>query len=212
MLFRSLTFNHINLAPSEIEKTIRFKIWSQYGLRQRVKTERNIEIKKEEHKKVFLKDNKDISEITNEIKESQLYENLTDEKKTSLLKAIKTEWKISFNVNSFKPLSWQNLLENTGMKPTLLAEAYNFLSWYAHTTSVSIYQLRDIHKNEFIKLLLANTLRYSSYFLAMAISELIKLDVCYENGYKKLEKELKDWINVYNLFVRGDDYTLEKIE
>lgn len=207
-----LTFNHLNLASNELERIVRFKIWIQYGLRQRIKIERNIAIEKEELKEIFKNDNKSIIDLTEEIKKSELYENLSEEKKITLLKTIKTEWKISFNGNSFITLGWQDLLKNTGMNPILLAEAYNFLSWYAHTTSISIYQLRDIHKNGFIELLTANTLKYSSFFLSMAIAEIIKFDQCYQNAYNKIDQELKDWINVYNYFVRDDTYTIEKIE
>jgi hypothetical protein len=208
-----LTFNHINVTPNDLEKEIRFKIWTIYGLRNRTKIEKNLnDQEKEKFSETLIKDNNDINELTSEIEQSQLFNNLAKEKKAALLKTIKTEWKIKFNETTFKPLGWQDLLENAGMKRSLRNEAYNFLSWYSHTTSICIYQLRDIHKDGFINLLLANALRYSSFFLSMSIADLIRLHECYQKSYQEIDQELKDWINLYNYFVRGNEYTIDKIE
>ncbi len=208
-----LTFNHINGAPDDLEKEMRFKIWTQFGLRNRAKIENNLDNQEKERiRETLIKDDSAIIELTSEIKQCQLFKNLDEVKKIAFLKTIKTEWKIEFNGETFKPLSWQNLLEHTGMKRSLRNAAYNFLSWYAHTTSVCIYQLRDIHKNGFIKLLLANGLKYSSFFLSMSIAELVKLDDSYLDTYKNLDHEMKDWINIYNYFIRGNEYTIDKIE
>lgn len=191
---------------------IKFKIWIQYGLRYRTKTEKSINFKKEKHNQILLNDKDNIVHLTEEIKESEFYKNILDEKKPSFLNTIKKEWKISFTENSYKPLGWQDLLENTGMIPTLSSEVYNFYSMYAHTTCVSIYQLREMYNDGSINKLIINTIEYVSFFLSMAISEIIKLDGCYQKAYNKLNQEVKDIINVYNYVIRGDDYTIEKIE
>lgn len=207
-----LTYNHINSVIDAIESDFRFKIWLQFGLRSRIKAVNSVVLEKEEHKSIFENDKKNREEILSEIKNNKFYKYLPDEKKTEFLDKIKRDWKIIIQDKEITPQGWQNLLNNTGIKPSISLEVYNFLSWYSHTTCISVFQLRDMYTDGFADFLKYQTLNQSSFFISMFISDIVRFDSDYKKGYTNLTQVERDYINIYNYIVRDDGYMIDPIE
>jgi hypothetical protein len=212
VIFRSLvecylTLNHINFSETEEQKEIKFKLWSQYGLRQRGKM--TITVLKKEGELVQENDRETIEELVNDIKSNINYLNLDEDKKDTFLEQITKDWKFGFKKNTYLKYSWQELLDKSGLNNDLYSDLYNYLSWFAHSSSISIYQLRDIY-SEFREIVeITNVFRDTAVFIAVAITDLIKIDTEFKKQFDLLNQEEKNLINMYNFIFRDESYTID---
>lgn len=211
VVFRSLvecylTLNHINFAENEEQKEINLKLWSQYGLRQRGKM--TITALKEEGKLVQENDRKSIDNLVDEIKSNINFLSLENDKKETFLDQIPKEWKFGFKGDSYRKYSWQQLLDKTGLKNEIYNDMYNYLSWFAHTSSISIYQLRDIYEKSVEIDEVRNVVRDAAVFIAVAITDLIRIDTEILKQFELLNQEEQNLINMYNFFFRDETYTI----
>lgn len=212
VIFRSLvecylTMNHINFAETDEEKEMRFNVWSQYGLGQRKKTTfSELEL---EGQMVQENDQKEIEELTKEIKTNIYFLNLENQKKDKYLAQILKDWKFGFQGNTYIKYSWQDLLDKTGLKKKLFNDLYNYLSWFAHSSSISIYQLRDIYRDSSEMIEIENIIRDTAVFVAVTITDLIKIDSELKKEFDILEYDEKNLVNIYNLVYRDESHTID---
>jgi len=206
-----LTLNHINFAPDEEEIKIRYYVWTYFGLTQRSKIAPTI-LPSEESKRVLEEEKRTIEYLKTEIVNCPHYLSLAVDKQKTFLENIAKDWKISFHHDSYKKLGWHELINNTGLKPEYSAETYRFLSWYAHSTSISIYQLRDMYKDSYCNFLIKNIVSEAAYITAMLVADLVKIDENYRSGYFNLKQEYRDLINVFNHLMRGPEFVIEPLE
>lgn len=216
VLFRALlesylTLHHINFSDSEAENETRFKIWKQYGLRQRGKISFISEVSVENQKQLD-DEKKEIDNLLDEIKSSSFYSSLNCAKKDTFLVQIERDWKFGFRDETYLKFSWQQLLENTGVNKVLFSDTYNFLSWFAHSNCISLYQLRDMYKQNSEKQEIINLMRETSIFIILACTDFMQKDKVLKNQYQKLEQADKDLINIYNYVFRNNTYTIENIK
>jgi hypothetical protein len=207
-----LTFHYCNYSSSEIENEIRYKIWSYYGLFNRSKIKINTISLKEKAEEVKRNDVLEMQKLLSEIKLSDLYLGLNDAKKNSFLNDIQRNWKIKFNLDKYVSLSYQDLLNNVGLRIQFYDNQYNFLSWATHTTSILIYQLRQMYDNRWDVLELFNCLIKATSIIALATVDLILNDKDYMPSYMLLNQEQKDLLNIYSYYFRGNNYTIEKVD
>lgn len=207
-----LTFYHLNFAENNDENELRYLIWEYYGLKYRSKLKIRAEDISSKHREVKDRDNKEIAKLESEIIKSNLYQSLSDEKKDTFLKEIRKNWKISFKGNSYLKLGFQEILNGIGLRITFYENQYNYLSWSAHTTSILIYQLRDMYTNGFDKFEVKNFLVKACSIIAMAVRDLITIDPDYLPSYHQQSQRDKDYLNIYNYFFRGNTYTINKID
>jgi hypothetical protein len=215
VLFRALlesylTLYHINFSDSEDENETRFKIWIQYGLRQHGKI--SFSEMSRENKDQLDDEKKEIDNLLDEISSSIFYSSLDKAKKDTFLVQIERDWKFGFRDNTYLKFSWQQLLENTGVNKVLFSDTYNFLSWFAHSNCISLYQLRDMYKLNGEEQEIKNLMRETSIFIMLAFTDLMQKDKVLKNQYQKLEQADKDLINIYNYVFRDNSYTIEKIK
>lgn len=203
-----LTMNHINFAETEEEKEIRFKIWSQYGLRQRKKM--TFSILKSEGRSVQENDEKEIHELVNQIKNSIIYQNIDEDKRETFLNQISKDWKFGFRGKTYIKYSWKELLDKSGINKECSIDLYNYLSWFSHSSSISIYQLRDLYKDsgEMVELIIKNGIRETALLIALTITDLIEVNPKLKQKFNILTQKDKDLINTYNLFFRNESYTI----
>lgn len=206
-----LTYNHIN-NTNTLESDFRYNLWLQFGLRNRIKAGNSKKEENVEPLSILKNDKINLEEILCEIKASEFYRGLLEENKSKFLKQIKRNWKIIIQGNNSISLGWQKLLDNTGINPELSNEVYNNLSWYSHTTCISVFQLHKMYLNGFSDSLTCDALRQSSYIISMFISDLARFDADYKRCYEKLTQDERDYINIYNYFIRNDKYTIDKLE
>jgi hypothetical protein len=184
----------------------RFKIWMRYGLKQR-----NIQPNDDESNRVNNQDIKSINFLEKSIKENPIFINFTDEKKITFLKTINKEWKLDFVNKKFLTLSWKDLLKKSGVNEAIYNQIYNFLSWHAHSQSISILQLKSIWENKEDKETVIISVKKINMFLSFIISDIVKSDEEFKIAYRKLEPDYRNLINFYNYSYRGEKYSIEKL-
>lgn len=202
-----LTLHHINFAPTEIENDLRFKIWTLYGLSQRAKMT-FFTISKEMLTRLE-DEKKEIKNLRNEICTSDLFLNLDKGKQNTLSKQITQDWKITFRNETYIKCSWQDLLNNTGVNQMLFSDTYNFLSWFAHSSSISLYQLRDIYRENRDENEVMKVLKFAAIIVALAVTDYIKIENETKKEFDNLSKDRKDLINIYNYVYRNESYCID---
>ncbi|NIK91164.1 hypothetical protein GZ212_03280 [Mangrovimonas sp. CR14] len=183
---------------------LRFEIWMRYGLLQR-----QINPQTDEAKRVHESDKKSIERLDMAIKTRHAYLELTEDKKISFLKTINKEWKITFNHDKFHPLSWKQLMKEAGIKEGINDQIYNFLSWHAHSQSISILQLKNMWDKNFDKQSIFLSIKKLNMFTSFILSDIIKSDNSFRNSYKDLSEEYQDLINFYNFSFREKEHIVE---
>lgn len=186
---------------------LRFEIWMRYGLVQR-----NIEPESDEAKRVSELDKKSIESLENSIKTRKGYLELSETKKASLHKTIDKEWKIIFDKEKFYPVSWKRLMKEAGIKDGINDQIYNFLSWHAHSQSISVLQLKNMWDENFAEETVLISIKKLNMFVGFIISDIIKSDKEFRDSYDSLSNEYKDLINFYNMSYRGTEYMIEQLK
>lgn len=210
-LVRALIENYLvqnYLSNSYLEDDLlqlRFEIWMRYGLKQR-----NINTEDEYLKKVNELDNKAIEFLEKSINNRKAYLELSEDKKKSLYRTLKKEWKIIFDKEKFYPVSWNRLMKEAGIKEEIRENIYNFLSWHAHSQSISILQLKDMWENNSEKDTVLILVKKINMFISFIISDIVKVDDKFKQSYDDLHQEYKDLINFFNLSYRGSEYIIEQ--
>jgi len=207
-----LTFHYFNFSDSETEDEIRHKIWTYYGLFNRAKIKMDNPTLEQQYKAVMESDSIEMEKLLAEIKESYLFKQLSNVKQRSLLKDLKRNWKIKFCNNNYIMLSYQDLLNNIGLRIKFYNNQYNYLSWSTHTTSILIYQLRQMYDTKWDAFESHNILLKASSLIAMATVDLITNDQDYIPSYNLLVQEHKDLLNFYNYYFRDDNFTIDKVD
>ncbi|MBD09918.1 MAG: hypothetical protein CMC68_04040, partial [Flavobacteriaceae bacterium] len=87
---------------------------------------------------------------------------------------------------------------------------YNFLSWHAHSQSISILQFKDTWKNDSDKNSIKMSIKKLNMFISFMISDIIKCGG-FEKSYKTLNSNYKDLINFYNISYRGENFMVEPL-
>ena len=215
VLFRGLlesylTLNHFNFSKTESENEIKFKIWIQYGLRQRGKMSFfQIPVKDLNQ---LDNEKKQIENLLDEIRYSEFYGLLDSEKKKTFIEQIQRDWKFEFKDKTYLKFSWQQLLERTGINKKLFSGTYNFLSWFAHSSCISLFQLDEMYNLKIEKQEVINVMKETSIFIVLALTDLIKKDNELLKQYQQLDQREKDLINIYNYTFRDNNYTIEEIK
>ena len=187
---------------------LRFEIWMRYGLLQR-----DIEPESEEAKRVSKIDKESIEILNNSIKKRKGYLELSENKKTSLLKTINKEWKIIFDGKKFYPVSWKRLMKEAGINDEVNDQIYNYLSWHSHSQSISLLQLKNMWSEEKMsEETVILSIKKLNMFVGFIISDIIKTDKEFMSSYDSLNSEQKDLINFYNMSYRGTDYMIEQLK
>jgi hypothetical protein len=207
-----LTFHYFNFADTQIENDIRHKIWAYYGLYNRSKINIDTPSLQERSHVVKEHDAHEMSILLDEITGSELYKQLSNEKQKLLNKDLKKNWKIKFCGQSYKSLSYQDLFDNIGLRIKYYKSQYNYLSWSAHTTSILIYQLRNMYDAEWDKTEIHTVLLKACSMIALSTIDLILNDKDYLSSYNLLNQEHKDLINFYSYYYRGNEYTQDKVD
>lgn len=212
-LVRTVVENYLvqnYLSNSNLEEDIlqlRFEIWMRYGLIQR-----NIVPESEEAKRVSELDKKSIENLEKTIKKRKGYLELAENKKVSFLKTIDKEWKIIFDKDKFYPASWKRLIKESGVKDGINDQIYNFLSWHAHSQSISILQLKNMWDKNNAEETVLISIKKLNMFVGFIISDIIKSDKEFKESYDGLSEEYKDLINFYNMSYRGTEYMIEQLK
>jgi hypothetical protein len=216
ILFRGLletylTFYLINvLQPNDKAKEIMHLLWLYHGLYQRQKADFSNSVKKEEAEVKLSTEKKILDNLELQIRSSTQFKNLNPRSQELFFKQIKHNWKISFKNDSYSSLGYQDVIKATSLRHDLFTNFYNYFSWDSHSTCISVFQLRGLYENGYDEKLVATTVGYTFFFLSFMTYDLIINDPNYIPCYQRLPQDLKDLLNFYNIYLRGDEFSLEK--
>lgn len=157
--------------PSESEGLLRHSAWQLSGLLSRQKINpisRRGQIVKEE-------DFVHIRELQTKIKSHPNFSMFTDGERNNILN--KGQWRLPVkrkNGNRIKP-SWNEIAVNAGMSKKVAEETYNYLSGYAHSSYLSMFQITQADKSEDRLMLMDGALSTAKIVMAMITRKYIKV-------------------------------------
>lgn len=198
-------FNIIYIMPnSDEEKELIYKLWVISGLKYR---QMHIKITTKDENRIKAADELlEINRLENEILNSTIYLNLDNKSKNLIKNCIdKKEFKIIFDENKVKKISWQYPATKFN---EMYSTIYNYFSQYAHPTYISIIQHGQLYENgengqmSFLNLRLA--LQFFSFFLA----DYIKAFPNTLNTFNQLPLTQQIALNSFNQGLRGDSYSI----
>lgn len=207
-----LTFHYFNFAETQLENDIRHKIWAYYGLFNRSKIEIDTPSLRDRYLEVKANDTREMDILVSEITDSELFKRFQPDRQKSFIKDLKRNWKIKFCNDSYSLLGYQDLFNNIGLRIEFYKSQYNYLSWSAHTTSILIYQLRQMYDAEWDKTEIYTVLLKACSIISLATVDLILNDRDYLPSYNCLTQVQKDLLNFYSYYYRGDSFTIDKVD
>lgn len=202
-------FNHIYRYHDnqDMQKLI-YQLWVLSGLkyRQRHEVSAGSSIEKMGKEKVM------IEELVSEIESSQLYISLPLTEQTNIKRSIKEkDWKITYDGGVIKKLDWQKLFNNAGCH-TQMKTFYNFLSTNTHPSNVSVFQFKEMYRENFHHQSTLIALNFSAILGAFLISDYCFFSPAAKLSFNSLPKMNQLVINSQNRVFRSPKYAVNDIE
>jgi hypothetical protein len=202
----NLIYRH---TKSNDEKIILYCLWVYSGLKYRQRfeqfasTEENIEKMEDEKKQ--------LSNLINSIKETDLYKSLDEKSRKIVNKKIKDKsYLLRFDNKKAIPLHWQELTKTIGFKTNMYDSIYTYFSLYSHPSNVAVFQFSDMFNKgdqTFLKLTNSNLLHYFG-LTSVFIADYLKLFPSAQSTFDSLNIRDQIVINFHNTFLRGDEYSI----
>lgn len=227
------TFNLIYINESDEEKKVLYNLWCISGLKNRQKFEsytkalerdeilesdesEESKILKEQqriqtlqNKKKFEFERKQILKYLEEIKQTDLYKNLSTEGITEIEKAIKKkDYKVKFQDNKVTLLIWQDLRKQMQIKDGLMDDIYTYFSLYSHPSNVSVFQFSELFKEKYFFQMTNFQLKNLFMLLSTFIADYIKLFPPVLNVFNELSILDQIVIDAQNIFARGYEFSI----
>jgi len=194
------------------EKTIIYNLWAHSGLKFRQRFE-NV-ITKEENKKKFENEQKQIEQLSLEIQSTKLFQELSEKNQNKILTKLKEkDYKIWFNEKDVEFLSWQDITSVMGLKNNLLDNIYSYFSLYSHPSYVAVFQFSDMFENgdKPFKILTNHNLSNLFVLLSIYTADYINLFPKVNETYNKQNIRDQVVMNFYNMTMRGNEYSINEI-
>jgi len=203
-------FNLIFRNPkSDDEKAIIYGLWVVSGLNYRQRFESNIS--SPESVKKLKDEKKQIEQIINEIKGTELYKSLDEKSKLKIDEKInQKDFKIRFDSKEVVFLSWQDMCDVMELNKSLFENIYGYFSLYAHPSEVSVFQFENMFgkQDEAFKALTAINLKYCFSLMSVFVADYINLFPETRDTFERLEIEKQLAINTHNKMLRGEMYSI----
>ena len=191
------------------EKNILYSLWVISGLKYRQRFKVNISRQENEDK--LNEEQEEINILVRLIEQTELYRKLNEVDKKKIHEMIKKkEYKMRFENNEVKFLTWQDLSTTLGCDEKLFGTIYTYFSLYSHPSQVAVFQFNEmfsIEAEEFKKITTAN-LNYCFSILSIFVADYIKLFPRVKSTYDKLPLKDQIVINYHNKMVRGEHHSI----
>lgn len=123
-----LTFHYVFVEPKTDEgKNYSYWVWKAAGLAER----QTLPVSSEENRQKLVEEQKEISSLYSKLRLNATFQQLTERQKKSVLKG---EWRL---------LSWREIAESAGLAKILSSDMYRHLSGYAHSSYLSVLQIKE---------------------------------------------------------------------
>jgi len=197
------TFNNMFInSDSDSERQMKYDLWVLAGLKYR----QRFPVKLPEHLTKKDKEAKEIDDIQEAIKLSDIYIALGDEGKKTIDYLIKSkEWKFLRNSDNIKSRQWHEALTDSGAND-MLEQKYTFLSLGSHPSNVSVFQFGQMFVEQQHKPTARMALLYSTIFMSFFIRDYVVHFNLRDTHFKNLPLKNQMLVNWYNRAFRGKDY------
>ncbi len=202
-------FNNLFLQHSGEPQKILYNLWVVSGLNYR----QQFEVISPDLIEKSQRERENIQTTIDEIKSTELYKSFLDKEKDKIVRAIKNkEWQFCFTNNRFEYLSWKNMVQRAGVKPSFFDSTYSYLSLCTHPTNVSVFQFKEMYMDGE---------HYSTSLFALLMSRMITAflirDYCTLlpialDSFNKLPITSQILINSLNRAFRSPEFALNNIE
>lgn len=158
-----IVFHYVFIQPeTKEEKDFRYWIWVLCGLiaRQRTTTTRPELIER------LKEDKKEISKLTGKLNRNSVFDKLEVNQQNKILN--KGEWRLPDPEKGYYP-NWSDLASSAGLSEAFSKDAYGYLAEYAHSTSWSVQQVREMRSQEPRRLIIDTSLEILMSIMALSI-------------------------------------------
>lgn len=157
--------------PSESESILRYAAWRLSGLLSRQK----LEAISKWGQKIKDEDSKFILKLQNEIRSHNLFNNYTNGEQSNIL--YRGQWRLPvFKGNNERKIpSWNDIAIDAGLSKKSAYETYNYLSCYAHSSYLSVFQLIDADTSANKRILIDGLVSISKIVMALIARKYVKV-------------------------------------
>jgi len=156
-----LTFHYIFVEPeTDEEKDYRYWAWKAAGLTER----QNHPVSIEAHKQKLAGEKKEIDDLHSKLRSNIIFQQLTGKQQEQVLK--KGKWKL---------LSWREIAEEASLARILSSDMYRHLSGYAHSSWLSVLQIKQSLEDKEESLLIEPSMKTIAIATANFIREYCNL-------------------------------------
>ena len=197
---------------NEDERLILYNLWALSGLNYRQQFTKNAA--GEESKQILNDDQGLIEELTNQIQNCALFKKLNDINQKKILTAIETkDYKIIFEGNDVKLLSWEDTFKTMNLKKNLFDDAYTYFSFYSHPSNVSVFQFNQMFGQEnstYVDIAKYN-FKNLMVLLSIFIHDYIKLFPDRMKIFESLSLKDQLMIDAFNVLFRGHNKSINGV-
>lgn len=195
---------------SNEEQEFVYLLWVIAGLKERQRMVH--ENTSKEGKTKAKKEAKDLVRLRKELEENEVYQGLESDTKLFLKKGIKRRsYQWYFEDGELRYGAWHQLFKNAGARD-ILDKSYAMMSMWAHPSYVSVFQFREMYKDNFHSLTTFLALRFSKLILAFFIRDYCEYFPEMKSAFNGLPEMNQLLVNAYNRGFRGDEYRINDIE
>ena len=155
-----LTFHYVFYTPKTVEDQ-NYRYWA-YRLAGHMERQ-NMPEYTDRHKQKLLDDKKAIEDFRNKLNSNPIFERLPQKQRNKVLKG---NWKLS---------SWGDIAKEAKLSGMLASDMYSHLCGYAHSSSLSVLQIKQAYKKHEEELLIEPSIIVVSIVAANMILEYCEL-------------------------------------
>lgn len=203
------TFNIVYRANIDEGSSIVHKLWTIAGLKYRQRFSEQATT--DENRRKLVDEQRQIEELTSEIKTSPLYQGLDSTERARIDKQIKDKsYLVVISNAKVKELHWQEVSKIMGVLEGRFENMYTYFSLYAHPSNIAVWQFSDMFGKADKQFLSLTAFNLQYFFMCMSIFTADYINLFPEIGklYDKLPLLDQIAINSFNVFARGNNYSI----
>ena len=145
-----LTFYYVFFAPgTKDEQDYRCLTYKAAGLAER----QQLPVSTEENRQKLADEKTQLDDLCNKLRSNAIFRSLSQKQQSEVLTAPRDIWRKTFVNGKWRPLSWHDIAINAGFSKMLAQHTYRYLSGYAHSSSASIMQIKELLEKEQMQLI-----------------------------------------------------------
>jgi len=178
-----LTFHYVFYIP-KTEEDGNYRYWAYIlaGLKDR----QNFPAVTDKQKKVFVNEKEAIEELSDKLRSNAKFQDLNDKQRKKVLKG---DWRLKF---------WREIAEDADLSKILASDMYSHLCGFAHSSSLSVLQIKQAYKKHDEKSLIEPSIIVVNILAANMIREYCELFT----QSKNVLNEDQEGMNLVDLWIQ----------